>query len=156
MRKSMRRVLVSLLLLAVGCGIGAAVQSRYDAALARRLGADEYGMKSYVMALLRSGPDRSQDSAAAATIQAAHLANIRRLADEGKLALAGPFMDGGDLRGIFVFNTASVEEARALAATDPAVKAGRLAIELRPWYGSAALGEVNRIHGTIVKKTIGG
>jgi uncharacterized protein YciI len=86
----------------------------------------------------------------------AHLRNIRRLADEGALVIAGPFLDDQELKGIFIFNTGSLEEARALAETDPAVKAGRLVLELRPWYGSAALREVNRIHGTIQKKGAGG
>lgn len=124
----------------------------YDSVLAHRLGADRIGMKVYVMAFLKRGPDRSQDSVEAARLQAAHMANIRRLAEEGSLVLAGPFMDDGDLRGIYVFNVSTVEEARALTATDPAVKAGRLAMELHPWYGSAALMEVTRIHNTLQQR----
>lgn len=124
----------------------------YDSALASRLGADRIGMKVYVMAFLKRGPNRDQDSLEAARLQAAHMANIHRMAEEGSLVLAGPFMDDGDLRGIYVFNVSSVEEAQALTATDPAIKAGRLAMELHPWYGSAALMEVNRIHGTLQKR----
>lgn len=121
----------------------------FDSALARRLGADRIGMKVYVMAFLKKGPNRNQDSVEAARLQTAHLANIGRMAEEGSLVLAGPFMDDGDVRGIYVFNVTSVEEARALTATDPAIKAGRLVMELHPWYGSAALMEVNRIHNTL-------
>jgi uncharacterized protein YciI len=109
-------------------------------------------MKVYVMAFLKKGPNRNQDSVEAARLQAAHLANIHRMAGEGFLVLAGPFMDDGDLRGIYVFNVSTVEEARALTVTDPAVKAGRLAMELHPWYGSAALMEVNRIHNTLQQR----
>ena len=109
-------------------------------------------MKVYVMAFLKKGPNRNQDSVEAARLQAAHMANIHRMAEEGSLVLAGPFMDDGDLRGIYVFNVSTVEEARALTATDPAVKAGRLAMELHPWYGSAALMEVNRIHNTLQQR----
>ena len=66
-------------------------------------------------------------------IQKAHMANITRLAETKKLVVAGPFGDNGTLRGIFVFKVASLEEAKALAETDPAVQAGRLAIEIHPW-----------------------
>jgi uncharacterized protein YciI len=66
-------------------------------------------------------------------IQKAHLANIGRLAELKKLVVAGPFGDDGTLRGIFVFRVASLEEARTLAETDPAVKAGRLALQIHPW-----------------------
>ena len=121
----------------------------YDSLLANRLGADKIGMKVYVMAFLKKGPNRSQDSTEAERLQAAHMANIRRMAEEGSLVLAGPFMDDGELRGIYVFNVSTVDSARALTETDPAVKAGRLAMELHPWYGSAALMEVNRIHNTL-------
>jgi hypothetical protein len=60
--------------------------------------------------------------------------------------LAGPFLEDGQLRGIYVFAVESVEEARKLTETDPAIQAGRLRMELHPWYGSAALGLVNALH----------
>lgn len=66
-------------------------------------------------------------------LQKAHLANISKLADTKKLVVAGPFGDNGQLRGIFVFRVASLEEAKELAATDPAVQAGRLSIDMHPW-----------------------
>lgn len=117
---------------------------------------DEYGMSHYVLAFLKKGPNRNQDSTEAAELQTAHLANIDRLASEGKLALAGPFLDDGDLRGIYVFNVETVEEAEALTNTDPAIKAGRLIMELHPWYGSAAVKQVNEIHNRILKgKSLG-
>ncbi len=123
----------------------------YDAGLAQKLGADDYGMRQYVMAFLKAGPNRDQDEDEAIRLQKAHRENIRRLASEGKLALAGPFMDDGEFRGIFVFNVATIEEARALTESDPAVKAGRLALELHPWYGSAALMQVNETHKKLTK-----
>lgn len=126
-------------------------ENGFDAALADELGADDYGMRQYVIAFLKAGPNRDQDSTRAAELQQAHLDNIRRLAEEGKLVLAGPFMDQQEVRGIFVFDVRTVEEARQLTATDPAVKAGRLEMELRPWYGSAALMEINNIHSKISK-----
>lgn len=127
----------------------------FDAELAAELGADDYGMRRYVMAFLKSGPNRPEDPEEAQALQRAHLDNIRRMAEEGKLVLAGPFMDGGDdghdIRGIYVFDVDSLEEAEALAATDPAVRAGSLVMELHPWYGSAALMKVNDIHATIAR-----
>ena len=66
-------------------------------------------------------------------IQKGHMANINKLAEMKKLVAAGPFGDNGRLRGIFVFRVGSLEEAKALTATDPAVQAGRLAMEIHPW-----------------------
>jgi len=143
--------LVCLLIALTASAVHAQATSPYDSLLAQRVGADKIGMKVYVMAFLKKGPNRSQDSTEAVRLQAAHMANIQRMADEGMLVLAGPFMDDGDLRGIYVFNVSSVDSARALTDTDPAVKAGRLAMELHPWYGSAALMEVTRIHNTLRK-----
>jgi uncharacterized protein YciI len=66
-------------------------------------------------------------------IQKGHMANINRLAEMKKLVVAGPFGDDGRLRGIFVFRVSSIEEAKTLTATDSAVQAGRLAMEIHPW-----------------------
>ncbi len=126
----------------------------YDAALAESVGADQYGMRQYVMAFLKAGPNRSQDSIAAAALQRAHLDNIGRLAEEGKLSLAGPFLDDGEIRGIYIFNVSTIEEAKALTETDPAIQQGRLVMELHPWYGSAALMKVNEIHKRLGKEEI--
>lgn len=122
------------------------VESKYDSTYAAQLGADDYGMKPYVMAFLKAGPERSQDKETAAALQKAHLQNIMRMAEEGTLILAGPFLDQGEVRGIYIFNVTTVEEAEELTRTDPAIQAGRLVMELHPWYGSAALMEVNQLH----------
>lgn len=127
---------------------------KYDSTLAAAVGADEYGMKQYVMAYLKRGPNRDQDSATADALQKAHLENIMRMAEEGKLVVAGPFMDEGDVRGIYIFNVATVEEAKALTETDPAIQAGRLEMELHPWYGSAALVLLNNLHKRVEKKSV--
>jgi uncharacterized protein YciI len=125
----------------------------FDSELAAELGADALGMRRYVMAFLKSGPDRPADRQRARELQAAHLANIRRMAEQGRLVLAGPFMDDGDIRGIYVFATDDVEQAREWTETDPAVQAGSLVMELHPWYGSAALMKVNDIHERIAKQS---
>jgi uncharacterized protein YciI len=151
--------LVLMVVLTVQLGSPLKAQSKQqpatmaDTALARKLGADAYGMKRYVMAFLKAGPDRNQDSVTAANLQRAHMRNIQRMAREGRLVLAGPFLDDTGLQGIYVFNVESVEEARALTESDPAIKAGRLVMELHPWYGSAALQTVNDVHARIQSKS---
>jgi uncharacterized protein YciI len=126
----------------------------YDSVLAKKTGADEYGMKKYVMAFLTSGKTEIKDASERQKIQMAHLKNIQRLAAGGKLIVAGPFLDDQPLRGIFIFDVESVEEAKKLTESDPAVKAGLLKMELHPWYGSAALIETVRIHESLQKKNI--
>lgn len=90
-------------------------------------------MKTYYMVFLKKGSNRTHDSVTAAKIQEAHLKNMTTLAEKGKLVVAGPFLDDGDLRGIYIFDAASAEEVRELTETDPAVKAGRLSYEIHPW-----------------------
>lgn len=124
---------------------------RYDKLLAQKYGADDYGMKTYIMAFLKTGPNSSIDSVKRAELQNEHLKNINQMAKDGKLVLAGPFNDDGDIRGIYIFNVQTLEEAEALTNTDPAIEAGSLEMELREWYGSAALMEVNAVHKTIQK-----
>jgi len=126
--------------------------AQYDSVKAKKLGADKYGMKRYVMAFLKSGPFVENDKEKAAALQKAHMENIGRMANEGKLVLAGPFIKGGEYRGIYIFNVETIEEAEALTNTDPAVQAGTLIMELKMWYGSAALMEVNEIHSSIAEE----
>jgi uncharacterized protein len=90
-------------------------------------------MTAYLAFLVRGDKWTPGETPENAAIQKAHLANIGRLAELKKLVVAGPFGDDGTLRGIFVFRVASLEEARSLAETDPAVKAGRLALQIHPW-----------------------
>jgi uncharacterized protein YciI len=140
-----------VLVLAILSAAPVLAQSPYDAALAAKLKADDNGMRTYVMALLKAGPNRDRPADEAQRLQAAHRANIGRLAAEGKLVLAGPFADDGALRGIYIFDVATVAEAEALTRTDPAIQAGQLVMELHPWYGSAALMMVNEVHAKIQK-----
>lgn len=132
--------------------VGEGPDAVFDAELAAELGADNYGMRRYVIAFLKTGPNQEHDAQTARELQQAHMANINRLAAEGSLILAGPFLDAGELRGIFLFDVSSVEEARELTQSDPAVQAGRLAVELHPWYGSAALLKINDIHARISRE----
>jgi uncharacterized protein YciI len=91
-------------------------------------------MTTYILGLLVKGPQWTPaQSPERAKLQEAHMAHIRSMAASGKLIVAGPLTDGGTIRGILVFKLEAVDEARALAEADPAVKAGRLAVELHPW-----------------------
>ncbi len=94
---------------------------------------EESGLKSYYIVILKLGPHRDQDSATAAMIQKEHIENINRMAASGQLNVAGPFLDDGEMRGIFVFDVRSEEEVKLLVNNDPAVKAGRLIYEIHPW-----------------------
>ncbi|HEX6179463.1 MAG TPA: YciI family protein [Thermoanaerobaculia bacterium] len=125
----------------------------FDAELAQRLGADERGMKQYVLCILRTGPkDGEIKGDERKAIFAGHFANITRLAEEGKLVVAGPFgKNERSYRGLYIFNVPTVEEAERLVVLDPAVKAGVFVAELTPWYGTAALMVVNETHKRIEK-----
>ena len=131
-----------------------ASNAKFDSVLAQRLGATEHGMHRYVMAFLKKGPNRDQDSTTAANLQKAHMDNIVKMAEAGKLVLAGPFLDTGEVRGIYIFNVTTVEEAQALTASDPAIQAGRLKMELHPWYGSAVLPLITPLHKRLEKTSV--
>lgn len=126
----------------------------YDSVFAKKTGADEYGMKQYVLAFLKKGTVTISDPEKSKSLLQGHLQNIVRLANAGKLALAGPMMDDTGIEGIFILNVKTVAEAEALSQTDPAVKAGLFTMEFHPWYGSAALMEINALHKKLEKKTI--
>ncbi len=99
-----------------------------------KYGDTTYLMQQYYMVFLKTGANRSQDSLEAAELQKRHLDHLSWLAEEGYTSLTGPMGDDGELRGIVVFNTASQKEADSLANLDPMVKAGRLKVEVHPWW----------------------
>lgn len=114
----------------------------YDADLAKSLGADDYGMKQYVLVLLKTGENKTASKEESSQAFRGHMENISKLAKEGKLIVAGPLgKNDQTYRGIFIFDVPSVEEAKILVSTDPAIKAKLLDAELYEWYGSAALAE---------------
>ena len=126
----------------------------FDAALAQKLGADERGMRRYVLVVLKTGPTRMPDGDARKAMFAGHMANIERLAKAGKLAVAGPFMpsDSG-WRGLYIFAVDSIDEAKALTGTDPVIVNGEMVAEYHPWYGSAALMATAELHERLVPAT---
>ncbi len=99
-------------------------------------GDSTYVMKKYFLAFLKRGDNRSHSEEEAARIQTAHLAHMDKLAKEGKINIAGPFGDDGDIRGIVIYSVPTLEEAKKLTQNDPAVVAGRLKIEVHPWWAA--------------------
>jgi uncharacterized protein YciI len=123
----------------------------FDSALAQRLGADDYGMRNYVLVILKTGPSPMPKGEKRTEMFKGHFANIQRLAAEGKLAAAGPF-DGADgWRGMFIFAVKDIEEAKALTATDPVIQNGEMVAEYHKLYSSAALMLINETHEKISK-----
>lgn len=116
------------------CLITAILLFFFSTAFSQQGEADDNGMKTYYLVLLKKGPNRTQNPAVAKEIQQGHMAHLDAMASVGKMDLAGPLMEDGDIRGICVYNTATLEEAKSLAESDPAVKAGRLMVEIHPWY----------------------
>lgn len=144
-------VLLSLLMLFLISANAQSTRKNYDSVLAKKLKADDYGMKNYVFVLLKSGSNTSTDKALKDSVFAGHMKNIGRLAQNGTLVLAGPFGKNDTYRGLFILNVANLDEAKKLLATDPAIKNKFLEPELYPWYGSAALQEIPEIHNKIQK-----
>lgn len=132
---------------------GYSQKAEFDSLRSAELGADDYGMKQYVLAFLKAGKVKSESQEKAQELQLEHMRNIIKMAEDGVLVLAGPFMDDTEIRGIYIFDVKTIEEAKELTETDPAIKAGVLEMELHPWYGSAALMELNKLHKTIQKKS---
>jgi uncharacterized protein YciI len=98
------------------------------------------GMKQYWFVMLKKGPKRDQTDEEAQALQAGHMANIQAYADNGRLQIAGPFMDDGDWRGIFILDVPDRAAAEAMCNDDPAVKAGRLVCEIHPWLSKTGAG----------------
>ncbi len=125
----------------------------YDPVLAEQLGADDYGMKSYILVLLKTGSNPGTNPDLVQSSFRGHMANIGRLVDEGKLVVAGPLgKNENSYRGIFILDVSTTEEAEELLQTDPAIKSGLLDADLYPWYGSAALPEYLPASDKIWKK----
>lgn len=112
----------------------------YDAELAKKYEADDYGMKMYVLVILKTGSNTTETKAKTDSLFAGHMANMGKLVKINKLIVAGPLgKNDKTYRGIFILNTKSLDEAKELLKTDPAVNAKVLEAELFNWYGSAAL-----------------
>lgn len=93
-------------------------------------------MKKYYLLTYYRGDNRDQGEEEAQEIQKGHMSHLNRLSEEKKICLAGPYGDDGEARGIVIFSVTSLEEAVELSNQDPAVQAGRLRFEIKPWWAA--------------------
>lgn len=127
--------------------------AEYDAKLAASLGADDFGMRQYVLVILKTGPKKMAAGKERDEMFKGHMANIKRLASEGKLALAGPLDGKEGWRGLFILAVKTIDEAKTLTETDPVIKEGEMIAEYHTYYGSAALMQVNDTLRKVQKKS---
>ncbi|OYZ02637.1 MAG: hypothetical protein B7Y37_02290 [Sphingobacteriia bacterium 28-36-52] len=114
----------------------------YDSVLAKKLGADNMGMKGYILVLLKTGPNTTTNKLFIDSCFAGHMQNMGVMVKANQLVVAGPLgKNDKTYRGIFILNLTNIEAAEKLLQTDPAIHSGLLAAELYKWYGSAALAE---------------
>jgi uncharacterized protein YciI len=124
----------------------------YDPQLAKAMGADEYGMKSYVFVMLKTGTAVIDSKELRDSLFMGHLSNINRMEDSGELVIAGPIGDNDkSYRGIYIFDVPTIEAVQELLKTDPAISSNLLGAEFYEWYGSAALHEYLKVHKKIAK-----
>lgn len=147
---------ISLALIVSSCGTTKqSAETKYDAQLAQKLGADELGMKMYVLVILKTGDTKIEDKALRDSLFRGHFANINKLADEGKLVVAGPLeKNENQYRGIFILDVKTFAEAGLLLQNDPTVSQGIFKPEMYEWYGSAALPVYMQMHKKIQKKQV--
>ncbi len=114
--------------------LGFSIQTSFAQETGKKQPRPEDQIRRYWFVMLMRGNNRTHDSATAAKIQQGHMANINHLYYEGKIKVAGPFGDDGNWRGLFIFDCETKEEVEILLNTDPAIAAGRLSYDVRPWY----------------------
>jgi len=140
MKNRIFRIATLTLLLNLSCLTSFAQDNTYNKALADSLGADEYGMRMYQLVILKTGTKVIEDKEEVQKIFRGHMDNISRLADEGKLIVAGPLAKNEqNYRGIFIMRLSDKNEIMDILQTDPAISSGLLDAEVFDWYGSAAL-----------------
>lgn len=151
-----RSLLISLIgalwLVAVSAQPALKPNPEFDAEAAKRLGADAMGMRYYVLAILKTGPKQMAPGKERDAMFAGHFANISRMANEGKLAVAGPADNVDGWRGIYLFAVKDIEEARQLTATDPVIVNGEMVAEYHKIYASAALMDIPQLHKKTAEK----
>ena len=138
-------------------GMSSKSEMKFNQKLADSLGADERGMRSYMLIILKTGPQDSliTDKKQREELFKGHFSNMNEMEKAGKLKLAGPFATKNNLgyRGIILLDVKTEAEARDLLQNDPTVKTGIFNVEILPWYGSAAIPMHLQYHKKIAKDT---
>lgn len=148
----MKLITLLAILICITTNAIAQTNKAYDSVLAKKLNGNANGMKSYYLVILKTGTANITDKATSDSLFRGHMNNIQRLAAENKMVVAGPIgKNDKTYRGIFILNTASLEEAQKMVATDPAVQAKVFDAEYYPWFATAALQEIMEIHKKITK-----
>ena len=148
----MKTIFFSLMILISLTLTGQVTNRDYDPELARKLGADERGMKSYIFVVLKTGTANITDKTTRDSLFRGHMNNIAKMAEMGKLIVAGPFGNNEDgMRGIFILDVTSIDEAKELLQSDPTIREKIFEPLFYPWYGSAALPEYLKVHRMIEK-----
>ncbi len=138
----MKSILVLFFLLGSGKLQAQRSNPNYDSALAKKLDANDYGMKKFVFVVLKTGANQTTDKKFIDSCFAGHMDNMGKMVKAGQLIVAGPFgKNEQQFRGLFILNIPTLEEARTLLQTDPAIHANLLMADVFEWYGSAALPE---------------
>jgi uncharacterized protein YciI len=129
MKKSLSSLLIACLLLLTPAATHAQAQSE-----------PQFKLVQFYLGLLKKGPQWTEAGLASTTqLHQQHVAYIMSLLESGRAMIAGPLTDHLDIRGVYIFRTASAEEAKSWAVADPAVAAGQLVVELRPWWAQDVL-----------------
>jgi uncharacterized protein YciI len=149
----MKSLFISVILLTLTLSVTGQVPNKdYDPELAGKLGGNDNGMKNYFFVMLRTGPNNVTDKAIRDSLFRGHMANINKMADMGKLIVAGPFgKNDKEYRGIFIMDVASIDEAKELLQGDPTIREKVFEADIVPWFGSAALPEYLKAHKKIIK-----
>lgn len=137
----MKNILIICILL-VFCTVtaGQSNNPNYDSTLAKKFGADDLGMKSYILVILKTGSANITDKAVRDSLFRGHFDNINNLAEEGKMIIAGPLeKNDKTYRGIFIFDTDSIDEVNEMLKNDPTITSKIFDVELFKWYEPAAL-----------------
>ena len=149
----MKQIIVLLLLFFSGNLFSQHSNSNYDASLAKKLNADDNGMKMYVLVILETGETKVKDGSKRDSLYKGHFANINHLVAMKKLVVAGPFnKNDNNYRGIFIIDVNSIEEAKDFLKNDPTISEGIFSAKYYEWYGSAALPEYLNTADKIWKK----
>jgi uncharacterized protein YciI len=149
----MKALLALLLALPLTLPMSAAAQTpAYDEALAQRTGANENGMRSYVLVILKSSATPVPKGEARDAMFRGHFANMKRLSEAGILKVAGPLDGQQGRRGIFILAVPDVETAKAHVATDPVIVQGEMEAEYHRFFSSAALMLIPELAPQVTKK----